>query len=119
MKLIQLFSDELSKPLCNLINSMFISGIYPKIWKRELITPIPKQYPAPTMKKLRPISGIFCFAKIADRILANFMISDMSKNRDVSQFGNEKGLSTNHYLISMLNKILLSVDQNSNSKKWQ
>ena len=41
----------------------------------------------------------------------------MAINRDISQFGNEKGLSTNHYLINMLNKILLSVDQNSNTKK--
>ena len=117
MKLIQFFSEELSNPLCNLINSMFISGVYPKIWKRELITPIPKQYPAPTVNKLRPISGIFCFAKIADKILANFMIRDMAKNRDIAQFGNEKGLSTNHYLINMIHKIVLSLDRVTNSKK--
>ena len=80
MKVIQIFSEELSKPLCNLINSMFISGVYPKIWKRELISPIPKQYPAPTISKLRPISGIFCFAKRADMIIVKYMIDGIRKD---------------------------------------
>ena len=87
------------------------------IWKRELITPVPKELPPPPMNKLRPISGIFVFAKVADRILAKMATSDMETERDVKQYGNEKGLSTNHYLINMIHKILLSLDQNTNSKK--
>ena len=31
----------------------------------------------------------------------------MSKTRDPSQYGNEKGVSVNHYLIKMINEILV------------
>ena len=84
IKIIHTFSSLLSLPLCNLINLMFEKGIYPTIWKRELITPIPKIHPAPSIEKLRPISGIFDFEKIADRIIAAYLTSDMSRQRDIS-----------------------------------
>ena len=96
---------------------MLISGVYPDMWKRELITPVPKCYPPPTISKLRPISGLYNFAKITDRILANFITSYMAPKSDKSQYGNQKGLSVNHYLINMINKILLSVDKNTSSEK--
>ena len=59
MKIICLFSKMLSKPICNLINTMFEKGVYPQFWKRKLITLIPKCYPTPSVDKLRPISGIY------------------------------------------------------------
>ena len=37
------------------------------------------------------------------------MPSDMSESRDPAQYGNEKGVSVNHYLIKMINEILLSL----------
>ena len=42
------------------------------------------------------------------------MISDMKKKIDPSQFANQKGLSINHYLIKMIDKILVSLNKNSN-----
>ena len=117
MMLINIFSKELSNPLCNLANTMFESGVYPNLWKRELITPVPKVYPPPSISKLRPISGMYNFAKIADKILANMMIQDMAEKSDPTQYGNTKGLSVNHYLIDMIHKISLSLDKNSASRK--
>ena len=38
--------------------------------------------------------------------------------KDKMQYGNEKGLSINQYLINMINKILSSVDKNSNNDKY-
>ena len=37
----------------------------------------------------------------------------MKASRDPSQYGNEKGLSVQHYLINMINKILTSLDKNT------
>ena len=42
----------------------------------------------------------------------------MTKNRDSSQYGNEKGLSVNHYLIKMINQILATLDGNNTSEKF-
>ena len=58
MKIIATFSEYLSNPLSNLLNSMFELGEYPNLWKRELITPVPNISPAPIIDKLCPISGI-------------------------------------------------------------
>ena len=88
--------------------------MYPNFLKRELITPITKCHPAPSVEKLHPSSGIYNFVKIADEVVADIITEDMSEYRDLSQYGNEKGLSVNHYLIKTINKILFSVDRNTN-----
>ena len=41
------------------------------------------------------------------------MVEDMKAQMDPSQFANTKGLSTQHYLIKMLNRILTVTDNSS------
>ena len=45
--------------------------------------------------------------------MSKLMISDMKKNLDPSQFANQKGLSIQHYLIKMLDRVLEALDKNS------
>ena len=42
----------------------------------------------------------------------------MRYTRDSSQYGNQKKVSIQHYLVKMVHQILTSVDQNSNSKSF-
>ena len=42
----------------------------------------------------------------------------MAETRDDSQYGNEKGLSIEHYLIKMFHKILCAVDTNSQDEAY-
>ena len=114
-KIIHFFSGQISKPLCNIFNTIFIDGKYPEMWKMEYITPVQKCYPPTQISEFRPISSLLSWAKISDKLLASYIIEDMSK--DKRQYGNQKGLSINHYLIKMVNKILQSVDKNSASEK--
>ena len=74
---------------------------------------MPKVYPSEKVKQLRKISGLKNFAKICDSFLAEFITSDMSPNQDLSQYGNQKGLSTQHYLVKMIHQILTATDKNS------
>ena len=69
----------------------------------------PESVPPTKIKDLRKISGLKDFSKI----FGNMIIADMTKSRVVSQFGNEKGVSVNHYLIKKINEILCAVDKNS------
>ena len=117
MTIVSLFSEGLASPLTHIINCIFETNVYPKLWKTEVITPIQKCFPAPTLKQLRPISQILVFSKIFDRILAEYLTNDMEVNSDPQQYGNQKGLSVNHYLINMINKILTGLDKNSASEK--
>ena len=65
------------------------------------------------MEQLRPISGLKVFNKITEKFFSDIMIKDMKDKIDPSQFGNQKGLSTQHYLVKMIHKILSSLDNNS------
>ena len=118
IKIIAEFAEELAFPLANIINESLIQGVYPKLWKVETVTPVPKLYPAEKLTDLRKISGLINFSKITDKILAEYLAEDMVMTRDSSQYGNEKGLSIEHYLIKMLHKILCTVDKNSQEEAY-
>ena len=91
-------------------------GEYPKIYKFETSTPVPKVYPTQTLNQLRNISGLFNFDKVFEKLLAELIISDMSAKLDPAQYGNQKGLSIQHYLIKMVNRILEVLDNSSKSE---
>ena len=116
-KLIKEFAPELSAPLANIINCMVRRGEFPHVWKLEMVTPAPKVFPPNNVNNLKKISGVKNPSKVAEKILGNFIISDMASSRDISQFGNEKGISVNHYLIKLIDEILTSVDKNDAHKK--
>ena len=116
IRIIAEFGDQLSRPLAHIINSCFTLGKYPTIWKIEHVTPVPKVLPPEKLKDLRKISGLLNFSKITDKILAQFIAEDMQQKRDRSQYGNQKNISIQHYLVNMLHKILTSLDENNQSK---
>ena len=112
-KLIKTFAAEMSKPLSHIINSSIKMGKWSKLYKLESVTPVPKVFPPKTVEDLRNISGLKTFDKIAEKLIAELIISDMSKKLDPAQFANQKGLSLQHYLIKMIHKILNDLDNNS------
>ena len=83
-----------------------------------MVTPAPKVYPPQNVTQLRKISGLKNFSKITEKIIGEWMLEDMSHMRDLAQYGNQPGISVNHYLISMINEILINVDKNSVSEKF-
>jgi hypothetical protein len=78
MRIISLFSDDLALPLSHLIGCSIQNGQYPALWKNEVVTPVPKVFPPEKLEQLRKISGLLNFAKIADKILAEYMVEDMA-----------------------------------------
>ena len=104
-KLAKMFAKELSFPLCDVINSSIILGQWSKLYKKESITPVPKVFPPQSPEELRNISGLLLFNKIAEGLIAELMIADISGQLDPSQYANQKGISLQHYLINMINRI--------------
>ena len=62
-KLIKLFAAYLAEPLTDILNTSVRRGEYPKIYKFEISTPVPKLYPTESTSQLRNISGLFNFDK--------------------------------------------------------
>ena len=111
--LVKQFAAELCKPLCHIINSKIMLGKWSKLYKSESVTPVPKVFPPLSVEDLRNISGLLTFNKIAETMIAELMISDVSQELDPAQYANQKGISLQHYLINMINRILSDTDKNS------
>ena len=47
-----------------------------------------------------------------ERIVSEFVISDMKSKLDPAQFGNQKHTSIQHYLVRLLHRVLTNVDRN-------
>jgi hypothetical protein len=80
------------------------------------VTPVPKVFPPTNPEELRKISGLKNFSKIAEKFLSEYMMEDMKNFLDPSQYGNQKGISINHYLINLINKILSTLETKSSSE---
>ena len=117
-KVIMEFSPFLSYPLEDIYNRSVIHGEYANIWKIEIVTPVPKVFPPSTEEELRKISCTKNFSKVFESILSEFLIEDMKPTSDPSQFGNEKGVSVQHYLIKMLDTIHSQLDINNQNEAY-
>ena len=112
-KILKHFAKQLAYPVADVINSSIQQGCWPDIFKLEIVTPVPKVFPPKTVEDLRNISGLLNFDKIAEKLITKMMIEDMKKKLDPSQYANQKGLSIQHYLVKIIDRILESVDKNS------
>ena len=112
-RIFKTFAVELGKPVADVINASIKQGAWPDIFKMEIITPIPKVSPPKNVEDLRNISGLLNLDKIAEKIIAKLMISDMKEKLDPAQYANQKGLSIQHYLVKFIDRVLKAVDKNS------
>jgi hypothetical protein len=99
-RIIKDFSLFLCIPMASIINTGLRVGHWPKSYKRETITPTPKQFPPENREMLRPIANLCNLNKIMEKIVSEMIISDMKDNIDPAQYGNQKNLSIQHYLVS-------------------
>ena len=53
-----------------------------------------------------------------EKLISELIISDMSKSMDPSQYGNQKGVSIQHYLLNMVHKILTALDNRSKGEAF-
>ena len=117
-QLIKLFAAYLTEPLTDIINTSIRRGEYPRIYKFEVSTPVPKQFPPQSVSHLRNISGLLSFDKVMETLLSELMISDMASKMDPAQFGNQRGMSIQHYLIQMIHRILTALDNNKRKETF-
>ena len=100
-RLVKEFAYELSVPFTDILNCSYTEGTVPHQWKKAIVIPIPKQYPS-NIDKLRPVSLTDCFAKISEGFVVDWTLDDIEHKIDINQYGNVKGVSTSHYLVSLM-----------------
>ena len=104
-KLIKHFAAYLAEPLTDVINTSIKRGEYPQLYKFEISTPVPNSYPPKNTSEISNISGLLTFDEIMEKLISELIISDMSSSMDPAQYGNQNGISIQHYLIKMIHII--------------
>ena len=113
MKILKEFALEICVPLADIINCSLMNGHWALCFKKEVITPIPKEYPVLTIDMLRPISSLLSFNKVQEMAVCEMIASDMAARLDPTQYGNRKRTGIQHYLVRMIHRILAETDRNS------
>ena len=90
-----------------------MQGLWPELFKSEIVTPVPKVPVPKTRDDLRNISGLMNLNKVMEKIICPLIVEDMKSSLDKSQFANQPGLSTQHYLIKLIDRILSVTDKSS------
>ena len=104
------YKSEFSKPLSDMINTYFTTGIFPSVLKVANIIPIHKKGDKCDKfdcNNYRPISPLSNISKIYEKMMHICLTSFLNKNKVLSsfQFGFRNKHSTNHALISLTEMI--------------
>ena len=107
---------SIAKPLTYLINSSFECGIFPNELKLAKVIPIFKNGDKQDISNYRPISILSFFSKIFEKTMYNHLINFIDKNKILYkyQFGFRKLHSTNHAIISLVEKVNNALDYGKN-----
>ena len=94
------------KTLTYLINSSFVCGIFPNELKLAKVIPIFKNGDKQDISNYKPISILSFFSQIFEKTMYNHLINFIDKNKRLYkyQFGFRRLHSTNHAIISLVEK---------------
>ena len=100
------------KPLTYLINSSFEGDTFPEELKLAKVIPIFKCVDKQDISNHRPISILSFFSIVFEKTLYNHLINFIDANKIVYtyQFGFDKSHSTNHAIISLVEKVNNAMD---------
>lgn len=112
LKLIKTF---VSRPLEILFNSSFCSGIVPDKFKLARVITIFKNGSRTCLSNYRPISLLSVFNKLLEKLMQNRLMNYIGKNNVLydKQFGFRTNHSTDHAILSIVDKIQNAIDQSS------
>ena len=106
-------AEFLAEPLTEVMNTCLKEGKYPKIWKWEQVTPVPKTKPNQNpkdLKQVRKIASTSDYSKIFECFLLELILQDISHKLSTRQFGGEKGIGTEHLIIQLIDRIKMALD---------
>ena len=99
-------------PLCDLINLVFVSGTFPQQLKTAKIIPFYKKGDPLDWTNYHPISILSDLEKLIEKLIHSRMNKFLEYHECFykNQFGLRKKHSTNHALITITEKINMSVE---------
>jgi hypothetical protein len=106
----------LAEPLTDTYNACLKQGIFPRVWKQETVTPVPKKKSPPkVLKDVRKIASTSDYSKIFEYFLLKWILEDIEANLSKRQYGGRKGVGTEHLLVTLVDRIRLLQDDPENT----
>lgn len=107
-KLNEKFCDVLAFPLAQIFGLVSRTGEWPKSWKEEIVTIIPKNSCPSEMGELRNLSCTPLYSKL----LESFVLGELQKEISLSrtQFGGIKNCGVDHFLVQTWDKIITNLE---------
>ena len=104
---------ELTAPLTIIIIRCLSEGIFPALWKNEWISPVPKIPEPQVLKDLRKVACTSDYNKVLESFTKDWILEDVGRKLDLSQFGGKKGLGPEHMVVARVDRILKLLDNNT------
>ena len=107
-ELVPKFVDFLALPLCSIYNAITSTRVWPRIWKQEFVTSIPKTSLPASLNDLRNISCTMLPSKVYESYVLNWAQSEVKLKEN--QFGGVKGCSTSHLLVEVIDQVMRGLE---------
>lgn len=110
---LKLVASSVSEPLCNVINLVFKSGIFPESLKKAKLIPVFKKGNKSQVSNYRPISILSSISKLIEKLFLTRLHKYLAKYNLLNpfQFGFRPGSSTSLALIALTDFIRSSIDK--------
>ena len=110
-RVVQKFCDLLSEPLELIFSKVYETVQWPKSWKSETVTLIPKKSSPTDLSQVRNLSCTPLFSKL----LESFILEELRAKIPIHkvQFGGIKGTGIDHFLAETWTEILETLEEGS------
>ena len=105
---------DLAEPMCDIINSCLKAGCFPRPWRREWVTPVPKPKNGEelrTCNDVRKVASTSDYSKVFEGFLRVWITEDISDKMDLNQFAGKKGVGTEHLIVALMDRVLSLLDK--------
>ena len=107
-KLVQKYHDLLAIPMGYVFAKSYATSTWPKGWKNETVTVIPKNSNPKGLSELRNLSCTPLFSKVMESFVLQKLRTEISLSE--SQFGGIKGSGADHFLVETWDQILRGLE---------
>lgn len=112
VKFLKLAKHIIVPPLTKIIELCLSQGIFPKAFKRSLITPVHKGGSRDSVTNYRPISVLSSLSKVLEKVINNRLINFLEHNNllSSSQFGFRPNMSTEDAVSQLIAHVTSKCD---------
>ena len=112
-KYLKLVIEDITSPICHIINECIKRNIFPNQWKISRISPIPKISKPLELNDYRPISILPVLSKVYERIILSQIVTYIESHHLLSekQSGFRKGHSTITTALKLRDDILKAMNK--------